>query len=72
MLYFDRIDVSKGTGANKTKESKEYVFKYVCKHVFKVLIGEPNRSAAPSKIILKPWKTIHVTITASFGCQLQN
>ena len=45
MLYFDRIDVSKGTGANKTKESKEYVFKYVCKHVFKVLIGEPFCSA---------------------------
>ena len=45
MFYFDRIDVSKGTGANKTSESKEYVFKYVCKHVFKVLTGEPFCSA---------------------------
>ena len=33
--------------------------KHLCKHVFKILIGEL-------------WKTIHVTITSSFVCQLQN
>ena len=47
--------------------------KHLCKHVFKILIGESFcsvfKDCFETMIVLK---TIHVTITASFGCQLLN
>ena len=44
--------------------------KHLCKRVFKILIGKPFCSVF--KDYFETWKTIHVTITASFNYQLQN
>ena len=44
--------------------------KHLCKREFKILIGKPFCSVF--KDYFETWKTIHVTITASFNYELQN